>query len=300
MRPTSIACVALLYAVAIQPARANDPRLATQRLATRNGPPRARAIFLHGLGGEPNTHLIRNIFAELEQRGAAIEVTAPWLRPVAVDGRGEIREAGVHTMTDQLRRARAAIEAQPGPVVLIGHSFGGKAALQLAKEYPGKVKAVVAIAPSVKMLYAYYKQITGQRGLPDRATVERALDQHHRGLEQTLARPGLDQRTQKGLRSELRYLQVMRDLAAHDEPRMEQGIATPTLVLHGTDDQAVSIHYTRRLAEANPGMQLVEYPGLDHGMSKWQGLHQDQQATQGAARDAARRIHEFAYQHVGE
>jgi len=38
-----------------------------------------------------------------------------------------------------------------------------------------------------------------------------------------------------------------------------------TLVFHGTEDHAVSIHYARRLAASNPKtVQLVELAGVGH------------------------------------
>jgi pimeloyl-ACP methyl ester carboxylesterase len=41
-------------------------------------------------------------------------------------------------------------------------------------------------------------------------------------------------------------------------------IRVPTLILHRTDDQAVSIVHSRYMAERVPGAKLVELPGVDH------------------------------------
>ncbi len=41
-------------------------------------------------------------------------------------------------------------------------------------------------------------------------------------------------------------------------------IRVPTLILHRSDDQAVSIAHSRYMAECVPGAKLVELPGIDH------------------------------------
>jgi pimeloyl-ACP methyl ester carboxylesterase len=262
------------------------------------------AVFLHGLGGSPKGMPLPGLEGELAKLGVALKMEAPWLRPVEIDDEGYARSTGTHTMTDQLARARAEIAKHDGPVVLIGHSFGGKAAIALAKEMPGKVKGVIAIAPSVKMLYAYYKNLTQQKGLPEREAVVARLGEHERWLTgeiaktDSLAREARDQGDDRraaglsgkvrGLRGELDYLKTMQDLALHDETNMELNVGVPVLMLHGTDDHAVSIHYARRFAEANPKVKLVEYEGIGHGMDS-----EDRRLERDARKDMVGQIHGF-------
>jgi len=243
-----------------------DP-LGTQCWRTGRGAPSATIVFLHGLGCTPRDPLIQRLVRELDHRGDSFLVVAPWLRPASLNRRGELISSGTQTMSDQLRRARQLLDQQDGPVVLLGHSFGGKAALELAREYPDKVACVVGLAPSVNMLYSYWKRLTGERGLPDdRGVIHRRLDAYRGELRRQLgAARGLEAMQ---LRGELDYLAVMKDLVSFDEARVERGLERPTLVLHGTDDQAVSIHYARRLAEANPGVRLVEIPEVGHGFAE--------------------------------
>ena len=205
---------------------------------TSRKPPTATLVFLHGLGDSPDTPIIQRLVGALGREGASVEIIAPWLRPVTVDAGGIVSPAGVQTMSYQLNEARRAIRATNGQVVLVGHSFGGKAALALAKEFPGKVKGVVALAPSVKMLYSYWKGLTGERGLPDAARIGRVLGEQRTALQQQLAKADKPQLVRQ-IKSELGYLDVMRDLARYDEPGLERGVTTPTLVLHGTEDAAV-------------------------------------------------------------
>jgi pimeloyl-ACP methyl ester carboxylesterase len=225
------------------------------------GEPQSTVIFMHGLGGAPGGYrdFLKTLLTPAEGE-PAVRVVAIWMRSP---------KGGDHTMTDQLARARKVIDAEPGPVVLMGHSFGGKAALKLAAEYPeGKVRKVVALAPSVNMLQSYWKRVTGERVLPAPEVVDKTLARIEAQLvtrvEQAEARGDRD--LIEDARGNLSYARVMRDLGHHDEPGIETTVTRPTLVLHGTDDEAVSIHYARRFAEANPkAVEFVELPGANHG-----------------------------------
>ncbi len=246
------------------------------------------AIFLHGLGGAPSHFPLYHLKNELRGQGMDLRLDAPWLRPVEIDGTGEAHSTGPHTMSDQLDRARKAIAMHDGPVILFGHSFGGKAAIALAKEMPDKIKGVVAFAPSVNMLYSYYKNLTGQKGLPDERQIEAVLAQHGATLRARLGEIDPASGEAKHLRGELSYLATMMDLAKHDETKMELEVGVPMLMLHGIDDGAVSIHYARRFAAANPKVNLVEYPGIGHGMDA-----EDRGVETTAQRDMTTRIHNF-------
>ena len=227
------------------------------------GKPTTTVVFMHGLGGSPEGYgpLVRDL---LGKRGlaatGAVRVVAPYMRP----------EDGPHTMSDQLERARAVIDREPGPVILMGHSFGGKAALKLAQEYPqAKVPAVVALAPSVNMLHAYWKRMTGESGLPSRDVVEARLAQAEAGMVHELGKlpAGDDSEHAHYLKSEIQQVRFMRDLAVNDERGTESSVKTPTLVFHGTDDSAVSVHYAQRFAAANaPSVKLVVLPNVGHGL----------------------------------
>jgi pimeloyl-ACP methyl ester carboxylesterase len=187
----------------------------------------------------------------------------------------------------------------------MGHSFGGKAAFQLAQEFPDKVRCVIALAPSVNMLYSYWKGLTGERGLPDAQTINARLGQHKQELGVLLAQAKQD-RTMAGasrakqLSGELRYLDVMKDMVGFNETAVEQRLRTPTLVLHGIDDEAVSIHYVRRLREANPAVTLKEYENAGHGFAIEGRLGVDQRATSRLTADMAREISGFIREKAGQ
>jgi pimeloyl-ACP methyl ester carboxylesterase len=248
------------------------------------GKPTKTIIFMHGLGGNPadNKPLLKAILTPRLGSGA-VRVISVRMRP----------EHGEHSMTDQLERARKVIDSTEGPVFLMGHSFGGKAAFQLSKEYPKeKVAGLIALAPSVNMLQSYWKKITGERVLPGQDVTEPHMAAFEAHLENELATkyvPGSRAKGAKALRDEIRHVRLMRDLAGHDEPAIESNVTRPTLMFHGTKDEAVSIHYARRFANApsNPGVHMVELPEVNHGFK----------TSRGVKRDMGRQIQSFIQQH---
>ncbi len=267
----------------------HDP-LATQKWKVGEGAPRTTIVYLHGLGSSPTDSLSQRLLEGLSERGESAEVIAPWMRPMKRGADGDIQTAGLQTMSDQLERARVTIAAQPGKMILVGHSFGGKAALQLAKEFPDKVQAVVGLAPSVNMLYSHWKLVTGERGLPDAQTIQQGLDTYEKEMHARLSYASEGEA--RAIKSDIRYNLVMKDLIKY-EPSLERNVKTPTLVLHGTDDQAVSIHYARRFQEANPQVRLIEFEGLGHGLDRFG----DDEVTREATQKIAGHVVEWIEQH---
>jgi len=119
--------------------------------------PRTTLVFLHGLSSRPGDPLIKRLVIQIRQQKQNYRVVAPWLRPVLKE-RQQIYRAGPHTMPDQLRRATQVINQIPGRVFLVGHSFGGSAAVELARLMPEKVKGVVGLGAAFHMLKSYWRQ----------------------------------------------------------------------------------------------------------------------------------------------
>ena len=117
------------------------PKTIVQNWTTGNGRDH-RVVFLHGLGGVPDGPMINGIVRSLHKQGVSATFKAPLLREVKMNAQGEIIKEKVQTMTEQLRHAREVIRSQPGKIVLFGHSFGAKASLLLAKEFPEKISAL--------------------------------------------------------------------------------------------------------------------------------------------------------------
>ena len=53
------------------------------------------------------------------------------------------------SLEDDVAAANRVINAQTGPVVLVGHSMGAQVAIEIARSWPGLVKHLVVAAPAV-------------------------------------------------------------------------------------------------------------------------------------------------------
>jgi predicted alpha/beta-hydrolase family hydrolase len=104
--------------------------------------PQPAMLLTHGAGSDAEAPLLRKIATELEGRGWLVErYTLPFRRkrPKGPPGPGDAAadRAG-------LREAAAALRARAGgPLVLSGHSYGGRQASILASEEPGAADQLV-------------------------------------------------------------------------------------------------------------------------------------------------------------
>lgn len=109
-------------------------------------------IYLHGFGDGGRMGVVRNSCRTGEVRNAAEQASLRLECPTTADP--------VYWV-DETARIEQLAKQSPQPVYLAGHSFGGRAALQIGLDRnPGLFRAVVAVAPAIASLGLY-------RTLPD-------------------------------------------------------------------------------------------------------------------------------------
>lgn len=148
----------------------------------------------------------------------------------------------------ELRHNRVATAMPPeGPVVLLGHSFGGVQALRIAAAQPARVDGVVLTG-------CFFPPARG-----DRTLAETALDYgRHRVLYvRDLAARGRAPRARPTAARRLASLARLglRPGAFH---RLADGVEGPVLVIHGDRDHVVPIGFARAAAAAHPAWTLRE------------------------------------------
>ena len=125
----------------------------------------------------------------------------------------------------------AITELPDGPPVLAGHSAGGQLALWYAARAPGRVRAVLALAPVADLALAY------RLGLGD-------------GAVGALLGGGPDE---------------VPDRYAAADPARHGPLPVPAVLVHGTEDDRVPVTVSRSYAAvAGPAVRLVELPGIEH------------------------------------
>jgi esterase len=154
----------------------------------------------------------------------------------------------------KLRHDRVATAMPPGgPVVLLGHSFGGVRALQIAAAQPERVNALVLTG-------TFFPPARGGRTL-----AETALDYgRHRVLYvRDLSGRGRAPRPRPMAARRLASLARLglRPRAFH---RLADGVACPVLVVHGDLDHVVPIGFARAAAAAHPAWMLREMRAGGH------------------------------------
>ncbi len=151
------------------------------------------------------------------------------------------------TLSRQIADLEAVLGALPEgarPVVL-GSSYGGLTAAWHAALHPGTVAACILLAPA----FGFVPDLLAEMGLAE------ALRWRERGQRDF----------GRGLDFEVDY-ELVRDAAAYPEALLATSLRTPTLIAHGTDDDAVPVERSREFARrARPGVvDLHVFSGADH------------------------------------
>lgn len=209
----------------------------------RYGRPPAKVLALHGWG----------------RSSADFDVVLPGLSAVAVDLPGfgatppppaAIGAAGyaesIGPVLDELDE----------PVVLVGHSFGGRVAVRLAVQRPESVSALVLVGvPLLRRRrrrpppgYRAVRLARRLRLVPDRV------------LERARRRYGSpDYLSVTGVMREI-LVKVVNESYEEELRRLD----VPTWLVWGTDDREVPVEVARRAQALLPAAQLVEVAGAGH------------------------------------
>jgi len=204
-------------------------------------------VFLHGLNSHRRGEKALYFARQVARRGdafASLDATGHG------DSEGDLLNLSLTRNLTDLDRGLAFIQERAGPfraVVLIGSSMGGLTALWYAANNPTRVARVVVIAPAFEM---------AGRLLLSLGRV-RAQEWRRRGV----------------LHVETGFAEF--DLSYHfveDESRyptvsLMRKLETPSLILHGSDDEVVPCQLSRQFAERLAHVRLVEVHGGDHRLT---------------------------------
>ncbi len=161
---------------------------------------------------------------------------------------------------------------------VVGHSMGGVIAQEVAYRWPERLhsltlastlacgRGVTQMPP--KKLWLAIKSLLGTRPMRRQAFIDMAFSrrwQGERSLEElhTLLSPmfGRDLAEQPSILNKQVFA-----VRRHDLSNELQGIATPTLILHGEEDVVLPVKEAHRLKEALPTASLHLFEGQGHGI----------------------------------
>ncbi len=188
-----------------------------------DGPP---AMLLHGWGGSANDMLPL----------AAAFARAGW-RSVVFDMPGHGRSPGRESsLVEFLRAMRLVAGALGRPESIIGHSFGGAAAVCGITELGLPARAAVLFSPAPGPAY-YVDRFIRAVGLPAERT-----DGMVRQLVERVGRP----------------------MESLDAVVAARSADVPALIVHDPRDREVSFEFAERMRDAWRGSRLVPAPSLGH------------------------------------
>jgi len=230
----------------IEPAASGDARLALDFIpaASDNA---CLWVFLHGLNsnrrGEKALHFARQI-ARRGDAFASLDMTGHG------DSEGDLLELSLTRNVADLERGLDYVESSHGPfsaVHLIGSSMGGLTALWFTAERPGVIRRNIVIAPAFEMASRMLLSLGRQRARQWRQDRVLHIDTGYAAFD-------LDYR-------------FVEDESRYPVMSLVRKLSTPSLILHGSDDEVVPCQLSRQFAQKLEHVELVELAGGDHRLT---------------------------------
>lgn len=181
------------------------------------------------------------------------------------DTTGPVAPYDVAVLADDLASFIDALELPE--VHVLGTSFGGAVAQQLALRHPDKVRSLILVCttPSVKLPSPALERILSMEPVARRdAVVDFLFTPEGRAKD-----PGLVSRNWSSLATRTKDADARRHAAAisHDVVAELDGIQAPTLVIHGDQDEMATVDGARILAQQIPEARLELIEGGRHGIA---------------------------------
>ena len=229
----------------VEPENGDDARLALDFVPARS--PGSRLwFFLHGLNsnrrGEKALYFARQI-ARRGEAFASLDLTGHG------DSDGDLLGLSLTRNIRDLSRGLRYVEEREGPfaaVHLVGSSMGAITALWFSAENTGVVTRNVVIAPAFEMAGRLLLSL-GAKAQQWRRDGKIHLDTGYAAFD-------------------LGY-EFVEDENQYPTVGLMRRMKTPTLILHGSDDEVVPCQLSRRFAARLDHVKLIEIAGGDHRLT---------------------------------
>ncbi|PZV08731.1 MAG: esterase [Leptolyngbya sp.] len=194
-------------------------------------------LYLHGFASSPQSAKAQAMQSHFAALG--LDLVVPDLN------KGDFSHL---TLSRQIQQVSALILSQDEPTVLIGSSLGGLTAAWVAQQVTitERIEKLVLLAPAFQFLAQWLPRL-GPEALAAWRT-EGTLPVNHYAEQRQIP---LDYR-------------FITDAQGYKDEDLRANI--PTLILHGTHDETISIEASRAYAAPRPWVRLVELPS-DHALA---------------------------------
>lgn len=200
----------------------------------------ARYLYLHGFASSPNSAKAQALRGRFQALGIPLEI--PDLN------QGNFSQL---TLSRQIRQVTQLIQQDEQPIVLIGSSLGGLTAAWVAEqpEVQARIQRLVLLAPAFQFLAQWLPRLSADQLQQWRETG--SLSVYHYGADRLLP---------------LHY-DFLSDAHQYEDDRLCH--ALPTLILHGRQDEVISIRASQDYAADRSWVRLMELES-DHALGNVQ------------------------------
>jgi pimeloyl-ACP methyl ester carboxylesterase len=230
---------------------------------------------IHGSPDAPPLILLEGMGGDIPGWRRNIPVLARELRVIAYDFRGNGNSdepTGPVTMATFVEDTLALLDALGVERAHVyGQSFGGMVGQELGLAHPERARTLILGCTHAGPGHALRAEAsTVPKGEPWRSMYAPGFpDAHPQHVAEDLRIGAAQPRHPEGGRRQWEAMQ------AFDSYDRLPTLRVPTLVIHGTDDQAVSVENARLLAERIPGAELRLLEGAGHLYHSEQGEEAD-------------------------
>ena len=158
-----------------------------------------------------------------------------------------------------------------GPVVWVGHSFGGRVGLRLAVRHPDLLKGLVVVAgagiPRQRVFFDRMRNDIRRRQFRFLRALAGADEARRDALEKRFGSPDYVHSKQIGMRDI--FLKTIAEDQSPDLPK----IGVRTELLYGEKDGETPVEIGERIAARIPGARLTVLPAYDHFSILYRGHH---------------------------
>lgn len=199
-------------------------------------------VILHGWGQN------RFLWNPIVEKLGHFWPTQAWDLPGFGEARMVSAAWGVPEYADWVERQLAALGDD---VYLVGHSFGGRIAAEIAARRPTWLKAVVLLGAPCLYRPTFGVRVKNAVFRVAKWFVPKVLRQHVMNAE-------LREAEERGLGD------VFRRVVRHDQTLILQKIVAPTLLLWGAEEDTVRRAIAEEMYALIPGSRLDVLPGVGH------------------------------------